>query len=93
MGTAEDFAEFRGEGIFAAVIVNPRAHDEAVTCGIPDGAFLRGNVPMTKEEVRAVALAKLRLTRDAVVYDVGAGTGSVAVECARMADRSKVYAR
>ncbi|MCD8156140.1 MAG: precorrin-6A reductase [Clostridiales bacterium] len=91
-GTAADFAEFRGEGIFAAVIVNPRAHDEAVTCGIPDDAFLRGNVPMTKGEVRAVALAKLRLTRDAVVYDVGAGTGSVAVECARMADRGKVYA-
>ncbi|MCC8017700.1 MAG: precorrin-6y C5,15-methyltransferase (decarboxylating) subunit CbiE, partial [Lachnospiraceae bacterium] len=91
-GTAADFAKFRGEGIFAAVIVNPQACSEAVTGGIPDGAFLRGNVPMTKEEVRAVALAKLRLTRDAVVYDVGAGTGSVAVECARMADRGKVYA-
>ena len=37
---------------------------------------------MTKEEVRALALSKLRLEAHHVVWDVGAGTGSVSVECA-----------
>ena len=47
---------------------------------------------MTKAEVRAVSLARLNLTGDAVVYDVGAGTGSVSVEAARCSDRIRVYA-
>ena len=49
---------------------------------IRDDAFVRGKVPMTKEEVRAVSIARMELTEDAVVYDVGAGTGSVSVEAA-----------
>ena len=60
--------------------------------GVPDEAFVRGKVPMTKEEIRCVALSKLRLGETSVVYDIGAGTGSVAVEAARMAFRGHVYA-
>ena len=48
-----------------------------------DSVFIRGAVPMTKSEIRAVSLAKLDLTPGAVFCDVGAGTGSVAVEAAR----------
>lgn len=43
--------------------------------GIPDELFIRGDVPMTKQEVRAVALAKLRLTATDTVWDVGARHG------------------
>ena len=60
--------------------------------GLPDGAFLRGDVPMTKEEVRALALSKLRLEAHHVVWDVGAGTGSVSVECALSCPAGRVYA-
>lgn len=57
-----------------------------------DELFIRGDVPMTKSEVRAVALSKLELKRDSVIYDIGAGTGSVSVEAALFADRGMVYA-
>lgn len=60
--------------------------------GIPDELFLRGKVPMTKEEVRALTLSKLRLTSYSYILDVGAGTGSISVECGLLASRGKVYA-
>ncbi len=62
------------------------------TPGIPDDRFCRGSVPMSKEEVRAVTLAKARLKPDSIVYDIGAGTGSLTVEAALQAPRGKVYA-
>ena len=64
-----------------------------VTQGLPDEWFLRiDQIPMTKREVRAVCLSALTLTRSAVCWDVGAGTGSVAVEMGRAADLGEVYA-
>ena len=62
------------------------------THGLPDDAFDRDKVPMTKEEVRSICVSKLALTRDAIVYDVGSGSGSVSVECARVAGWGRVYA-
>mgnify|MGYP003247141221 CR=1 FL=1 len=53
---------------------------------------IRGDVPMTKQEVRAVALAKLRLTATDTVWDVGAGTGSVSIEAALVARAGSVWA-
>lgn len=60
--------------------------------GILDELFIRGEVPMTKQEVRAVALAKLRLTATDTVWDVGAGTGSVSIEAALVARAGSVWA-
>lgn len=65
------------------------------TLGLPDSAFeqrkpLRGQI--TKREVRAVSLYSLGLRPNSVVWDVGAGTGSVAVEAAFIAHRGTVYA-
>lgn len=62
------------------------------TPGFPDGAFIRGEVPMTKQEVRAAALAKLAVRPTDTLWDVGAGTGSVSVELALAAPRGHVYA-
>ncbi|MGD8401392.1 MAG: precorrin-6y C5,15-methyltransferase (decarboxylating) subunit CbiE [Bacillota bacterium] len=62
------------------------------TPGIPEDRFIRGEVPLTKTEVRAVSLAKLRLQPGHCLYDIGAGTGSVAVECALQCREGLVYA-
>ena len=62
------------------------------TGGLPDGAFCRGEVPMTKQELRAAILAKLAVRPTDTVWDVGAGTGSVSVELALAARRGRAYA-
>lgn len=60
--------------------------------GIPDEEFARGQVPMTKEEIRTVTLSKGRIFPDAVIYDIGSGTGSLSIEAAHLAPKGQVYA-
>jgi len=63
-----------------------------LTAGIPDSEFIRGDVPMTKEDIRILSLSKLQLTVGDCLLDVGAGTGSVSIEMARLLPESTVYA-
>jgi precorrin-6Y C5,15-methyltransferase (decarboxylating) len=91
-GTAETLLERTFSPLAILCIENPDADAAIVTHGRADGDFLRAEVPMTKSEVRAVTLSKLRLTRDAVCWDVGAGTGSVSIEMAEAAEDGIVYA-
>ena len=65
---------------------------EKLTPGIPDGDFIRGKVPMTKEEIRTLTVSKLNLVAGDIVYDIGAGTGSVSVDIALSLKGGKVYA-
>lgn len=91
-GSAEALAEQTFPSLCAALIENPKARS-VVTHGLPDEAFTRAeSVPMTKSEVRSVCLSKLRLTADAVAWDVGAGSGSVAVEMALRTKDGRVFA-
>jgi len=63
------------------------------TGGIPDELFERsGEVPITKEEIRALVISKLRLREDSWAIDVGCGSGSITVELCLQAKLGKVYA-
>jgi precorrin-6Y C5,15-methyltransferase (decarboxylating) len=91
-GPPEEIMGLRFSGLCAARVLNPNPLSAPCGFGLPDDAFARGEVPMTKSEARAAVLSKLRLSEDAVVWDVGAGTGSVSVECARICRFGVVHA-
>ncbi|MDR1665298.1 MAG: precorrin-6Y C5,15-methyltransferase (decarboxylating) subunit CbiT [Clostridiales bacterium] len=74
------------------LFVNER-YDDRVLSGIPDHRFIRAaGIPMTKSEIRAVILSRLRLRPGDIFWDIGAGTGSVTVEAAFAVYRGGVYA-
>ncbi|NMA14507.1 MAG: precorrin-6Y C5,15-methyltransferase (decarboxylating) subunit CbiT [Clostridia bacterium] len=62
------------------------------TPGIPETLFERGSVPLTKTEVRVIALAKLKLNIDSTVLDIGCGTGSMTVEAGLRCPRGRITA-
>lgn len=65
---------------------------EFTTPGIPDDLFERSdNVPITKEDIRALAVSKLRLKKGYDVIEVGTGSGSLTVEICLQVKSGKVY--
>lgn len=91
LGTAEErmtegtAAELAGKDFssLSVLLTEPAPRPVCRTPGLPDAAFLRTEkVPMTKQEVRAAILAKLAVSPEDVCWDIGTGTGSVAVELA-----------
>lgn len=76
----------------AVMLVKAVPVPEKQAAGIDDDQFIRGSVPMTKQDVRASVLARMNISPGETVWDVGAGTGSVSVEMALAARGGNVYA-
>ena len=64
----------------------------ALALGLDEGALAREDGLMTKQPVRALALSFLRLAPDSVLWDLGAGSGAVSLEAARLLTRGRVVA-
>lgn len=90
-GYPKDFLEETIDALSVALFENKDYHKETQR-GILDEEFFRGQVPMTKGEVRAIVLRKLQLEKDSIVYDIGAGTGSISIEAAQICTEGKIYA-
>ena len=86
------FEDREYDPLCVALIRNEAAGSPPRRFALPDDAFVRGKTPMTKREIRSQIAAELNLIRDAVVWDIGAGTGSVTVECALQCPLGEVYA-
>lgn len=89
-GSPEELRTMRFSSLSVALVENPEPI--AMSTCVPDDLFVRGRAPMTKSEVRCLSVSKLRVERDSIVYDIGAGTGSVSVELAMAAVDGEVYA-
>ncbi|MBR5637765.1 MAG: precorrin-6A reductase [Pseudobutyrivibrio sp.] len=90
--TAEKCSTYDVEGLSTIIIKNDFCQPKIIAPYLTDEDFIRDNVPMSKEEIRELSICKLRLHKNAVVYDIGSGSGSVAVEMARLDSSIKVYA-
>lgn len=61
------------------------------TPGIPDESFIKKDIPMTKSEIRVITLSKAMIQVDSIIYDIGAGAGSITIEAGILAKKGKVY--
>src|SRR5437667_5469786 len=74
------------------LLVRQTGRPRSLPLGLGEDAFAHDRGLITKPEVRAVSIAKLRLGPGAVLWDVGAGCGSVSIEASALIGRGTVYA-
>ena len=58
---------------------------------IKDSEFIRGNCPMTKEDIRALSIWKMNLSEDSTVLDIGSGAGTITVQASKISNNGVVY--
>jgi precorrin-6Y C5,15-methyltransferase (decarboxylating) len=90
-GNAEELSEAEFPKL-SVMITENKAYLRHIPSAVKDEEFTRGEIPMTKSEVRCIAVSKLDICADSVVWDIGCGTGSVSVEAAYRCPDGAVYA-
>ncbi len=89
--TFEEAAAYEGDGIVTAFIRNSFPERRPLINVRRDCEFIRSDIPMTKECIRHESIIRLGLREGDVLYDIGGGTGSVAVEAASLSRSLKVF--
>ena len=87
----EEASSFEHKGVMTALIINEECKKEPLINVLHDEDFIRDRTPMTKECIRHESIIRLGLCKGDVVYDIGGGTGSVAIEAASIHPSLKVY--
>ncbi|WP_374015208.1 precorrin-6y C5,15-methyltransferase (decarboxylating) subunit CbiE [Massilia sp. BJB1822] len=91
----QEAAEMRFAELNVVLLWRVTPAPRPVRFGLADSEFVQRQPEkglITKQEVRAVSLARLQLRADSVVWDIGAGSGSVGLEAARLCQQGHVYA-
>ncbi|MCR5144107.1 MAG: precorrin-6A reductase [Lachnospiraceae bacterium] len=89
---AKQLESLEKDGLYVGAMVQDAPHRRPLAPELKDEDFLRDQVPITKEEVRKLVISQLELANDSIVYDIGAGTGSIAIQAAMMSPDITVYA-
>ena len=85
--------QFNGNDV--VLLLRKQAKPEDTIFGMSDASFKQRKPDkglITKREVRAVSLARMQLKRSSIVWDIGAGSGSVGIEAARLCPSGHIYA-
>jgi len=91
--SASNIANMNFESLAVIIIHNDNALDLDIGFkSIKDEEFITGKAPMTKSEIRTISISKLNLKNDSIIYDIGAGTGSVSIEAALKLSNGSLYA-
>lgn len=89
-GTAQELCSVESDELAVLYVENPSAVNPSIR--LRDFDFERGKVPMTKEHIRTLSIARMNIQPGDTVYDIGAGSGSVAVAACYKAVEGRVYA-
>jgi precorrin-6Y C5,15-methyltransferase (decarboxylating) len=87
----EEAARSVYEGFSVVCVENPHPKKMETVGFLRDEDFIRGKVPMTKEEIRILVLHKLGIQPWDCLWDLGGGSGSISIEMARHAEFGEVF--
>ncbi|NNK14664.1 MAG: precorrin-6Y C5,15-methyltransferase (decarboxylating) subunit CbiT [Desulfofustis sp.] len=93
-GTIDEIsaATFRQPNCMIIVDQSETEQDDAIRFGLGEGDIQHSRGLITKSEVRAAVIHRLRLPENGVFWDVGAGSGSISLEASRCVPSLSVYA-
>jgi precorrin-6Y C5,15-methyltransferase (decarboxylating) len=92
IGRVDEIARGTFDPMSVLVLAGDTNEQPTLVWGAPESGYAHRDGMITKAEVRAVAISKLRLPRRGVLWDVGAGSGSVGIECAHLCPALRVVA-